>query len=280
MDPEVPYRPFEIQGHRGCRGLMPENTLPAFLRALDEGILTLEMDVVISSDKKVVVSHDPFFHPAISTKPDGSPVTKDEFINLYELPYVEIEKYDVGRRGNPDFPEQIPLAVSKPLLSEVIQTTIQYVSFKNIKYNIEIKSLPDQYNLTQPSPEEFSDLVHATLFPEIGSKQVIIQSFDFNVLRHWHQNIASGKYESVKLSLLVEPHDNNNIDYNLKQLGFKPDIWSPEFKQVNQTIVNQLHNLSIKVIPWTVNEVQDMRNVYDLGCDGLITDYPNRARSL
>lgn len=274
---------FEIQGHRGCRGLLPENTLPAFYRAIDEGVQTLEMDVVISADKKVVVSHDPFFNTDVTTRPDGKPMAKDEKSNLYQLDYSQIKKYDVGLRGNPLFPEQNPVAAYKPLLSEVLKKTERYAhkkGIKNLKYNIEIKSLPEEYNVSQPEVEEFCDLVHDAIFSVLSPESVVIQSFDFNVLKYWFIRANAGEYQNVQLSALIEPLDNNDVEFNLNKLGFKPAIWSPYFKQVTAERVKQLHELNIRVIPWTVNEVEDMKTVKELGCDGLITDYPNRARNL
>ncbi|KPM50183.1 glycerophosphodiester phosphodiesterase family protein [Jiulongibacter sediminis] len=274
---------FEIQGHRGSRGLMPENTIPAFIRAIDEGVQTLELDVVISKDKKVVVSHDPFFNPEISTGPDGIPLTEETQNNLYQLTYKEIKQFDVGLRGNPNFPEQQKMAVHKPLLKKMIKKAEKYAKKKGVaplNYNIELKSLPEEYNKSQPEVDEFSDLVHDVIFQLIPSERVTIQSFDFNVLRYWFSRIQAGEYEKPALSALIEPYDDNDIDLNLNKLGFKPDVWSPYFLHLNEEKVEKLHQLGIKVIPWTVNKIKDMKSVKAIGCDGLITDYPNRARNL
>ncbi len=274
---------FEIQGHRGSRGLMPENTIPAFIRAIDEGVQTLELDVVISKDKKVVVSHDPFFNPEISTGPDGTPLTEETQNNLYQLTYKEIKKFDVGLRGNPNFPEQQKMEVYKPLLKKMIKKAEKYAKKKCVaplNYNIELKSLPEEYNKSQPEVDEFSDLVHDVIFQLIPAERVTIQSFDFNVLRYWFSRIQAGEYEKPSLSALIEPYDDNDIDLNLNKLGFKPDVWSPYFLHLNEEKVEKLHQLGIKVIPWTVNKIEDMKNVKAIGCDGLITDYPDRARNL
>src|SRR6188474_3759231 len=99
---------FDIQGHRGCRGLMPENTIPAMIKALDLGVTTLEMDVVISKDNKVVVSHEPWFESEITTKPDGSFIKPGEAMqyNIFQMSYDEVLKYDVGMKTHPRFPQQ------------------------------------------------------------------------------------------------------------------------------------------------------------------------------
>jgi glycerophosphoryl diester phosphodiesterase len=274
---------FEIQGHRGCRGLMPENTIPAFKKAIDLGVNTLELDVVISKDKQVVVSHDPFFNIDCTTDPSGKFVTKQTSGNLYLLDYQEIKKYDVGSRGNKSFPDQQKLITYKPLLKDMIRECEKYAKSKGVpppKYNIEIKSEEKEYDKSQPQVAEFSDLVYRVIIKQLPPERVTLQSFDYNVLKFWHKQIGEGKYKKIALSALIEPADNNDVQANLDKLGFKPEIWSPYFFQVNEVRVKQLHDLGIKIIPWTVNERKDMDNIKALNCDGLISDYPDRAVEL
>jgi glycerophosphoryl diester phosphodiesterase len=274
---------FEIQGHRGSRGLMPENTIPAFLRAIDEGVNTIELDVVISKDRKVIVSHEPYFNPQISTLPNGESATEETKGNIYKMNYKMVRKYDVGKRGNAIFPEQQRMAVHKPLLKKTIKAIEKYTKEKGIeplKYNIELKSLVEEYNISQPEVSEFSELVERIISKKLPPERVTIQSFDFNILKHWNREITAGSYPKVTLSALVEPLDNNDITHNLQLLGFKPDIWSPYYKVLNEQVVHELHEEGIRVIPWTVNEVSDMISIKQMGCDGLITDYPNRAKEI
>jgi glycerophosphoryl diester phosphodiesterase len=274
---------FEIQGHRGSRGLMPENTIPAFKKAIDLGVHTLELDLIISKDKKVVVSHDPFFNPNCTTDPTGKFISKENQGNLYKLSYEEIKKYDVGLRGNKDYPEQQKMAVYKPLLEDMIRESEKYAKAKGVKplkYNIEIKSEEKEYDISQPKVEEFSDLVYQIIIKQLPPERVTLQSFDYNVLKFWHQQIEQKKYKSIALSALIEPMNNNEVRFNLDKLGFKPQIWSPYFVQATEKRVKELHELGIKIIPWTVNKREDMEKVKALGCDGLITDYPDRAKGL
>ncbi|HVG13902.1 MAG TPA: glycerophosphodiester phosphodiesterase family protein, partial [Chitinophagaceae bacterium] len=148
---------FDIQGHRGCRGLMPENTIPAMLKAMDLGVTTLEMDVVISGDKKVVVSHDVYFHEAITTAPNGKFLATEESTKLllYGIPYDSIKKYDVGLKPHPSFPRQEKIPVSKPLLQDLLNATEAYATKKglSIRYNIEIKSKPADDGKKHPAIE-------------------------------------------------------------------------------------------------------------------------------
>ena len=274
---------FDLEGHRGCRGLMPENTIPAFLKALDLGVTTLEMDVVISKDNQVVVSHDPYFNAAFSIAPDGKPVEKNEQKNLvlYQMDYADIKRYDVGSNGNAAFPEQQKIKTYKPLLSEVIEQAEAYRKAKNLpafSYNIELKSESSEYNKSQPEPVTFCDLVQAIIKKQLKSDRVVIQSFDFAILKQWKQGIETGNYPKVRLSALVE--NLRSPEKNLDELGFKPDIYSPHFRLLSQDKIARLHVQGIKVIPWTVNQRDDMNRLKAWGVDGLITDYPDRANGL
>ncbi|WP_206170648.1 glycerophosphodiester phosphodiesterase family protein [Spirosoma pollinicola] len=279
---------FDLEGHRGCRGLMPENTVPAFLKALDIGVNTLEMDVVISKDRQVVVSHEPYFNAAFSIAPNGLPVDKKEQKNLvlYQMDYAEIKRYDVGSNGNAAYPEQQRLKVYKPLLSEVIEQAEAYRKAKNLpsfSYNIEIKSEPSEYNKSQPEPAEFCELVQAVLKKQLSAERVnadriVIQSFDFAVLKQWKKGMTEGQYLNVRLSALVE--NLRSPEKNLEELGFKPNIYSPNFRLLGQSKITKLHEQGIKVIPWTVNQRDDMKRLKEWGVDGLITDYPDRANGL
>ena len=128
---------FDKEGHRGCRGLMPENTIPAFIKAVDLNVTTLEMDAMITKDKKVIISHDPYFNHDITTKPDGSYLNpaEEKSYTLYNMNYEDVLKYDVGMKPNPHFPQQQKLPAVKPLLSSVIDSVEAYcVSPSAIQY--------------------------------------------------------------------------------------------------------------------------------------------------
>lgn len=274
---------FDLEGHRGCRGLMPENTIPAFLKALDLGVSTLEMDVVISKDNQVVVSHEPYINAAFSISPDGKPVTKKEqrTLILYQMEYADIKRYDVGSTGNPAYPEQEKIRVYKPLLSDVIDQTEAYRRSKNLpsfSYSIEIKSEASEYNKSQPEPAAFCDLVQAIIKQRLPADRVIIQSFDFAVLKQWKQGIQTGQYLHVRLSALVE--NVRSPKKNIEKLGFKPAIYSPYFRLLNRRNILWLHQQNTRVVPWTVNQRDVMERLKAWGVDGLITDYPDRAGGL
>ncbi len=276
FDSEPIQKPqFDVEGHRGCRGLMPENTIPAMLKAIDLGVTTLEMDVVVSKDNKVVVSHEPWFESEITTKPDGSFINPAEAMqyNIYQMNYDEIVKYDVGMKPHPRFPNQQKIKVIKPLLSDLIDSVEHYLNKKNlpkVQYNIEIKSLPAGDNRFHPVPSEFGELLMAVIKEKKIESKVIIQSFDFRSLKYIHE-----KYPSLKTSMLIEDSDENDFDGQLNKLGYTPEIYSPNYTLVDDKLVKQCHDKGMKIIPWTVNDKKQINKAKKLGVDGLITDYPD-----
>lgn len=277
MSASAQYIPkFDVQGHRGARGLYPENTIPGFIAALDSGVTTLEMDVVITKDKQVVLSHEPWMSSAICLDSLGNAFNakNEKKFNIFTLTYDEVRGFDCGSKGNEKFPEQRKMKVSKPLLSDVIVAVEDHIrSFTRyeIDYNIEIKSTPEGDGKEHPGVEEFSDLVYTLLDEYLPMDRIVIQSFDFRVLRYWHT-----KYPHVRLAALVE--NLRSIDANLDDLGFNPSVYSPYYKLINKEKVNQLRRKRIRVIPWTVNEEKEMLQLRGMGVDGFITDYPDRAR--
>ncbi|MBT1689569.1 glycerophosphodiester phosphodiesterase [Dawidia soli] len=271
------YTPkFDVQGHRGARGLKPENTIPAFITALDSGVMTLEMDVVITKDRQVVLSHEPWMSSEICLDTAGNVFTgKDEKrYAIYDMTYAQVARFDCGSKINERFPQQQKMPVAKPLLRDVliaVEDHIKGVTLYEVDYNIEIKSSPDGDKKLHPTVEEYSDLVYAMLDEYIPMDRVVIQSFDFRVLRYWHK-----KYPDIRLAALVE--NVKSVDANLADLGFNPAIYSPYFKLITRERVDALHKRRIRVIPWTVNETSDMLSLKGMGVDGFITDYPDRAR--
>jgi glycerophosphoryl diester phosphodiesterase len=266
---------FDKQGHRGCRGLMPENTFPAMKTALDLGVTTLEMDVVITKDKKVILSHEPFFNHEISTKPDGSLVKEAEesSLNIYKMDYEEVKNYDVGMKPHPRFLQQQKLKVYKPLLSDLLDSVQQYMTTGKRAlpfFNIETKTSPSTDNIYHPEPAEFVDLLMAVIKEKGIEDRVIIQSFDFRTLQYLHKN-----YPAIKTAMLIEDFDERGLKDQVKALGFTPTIYSPDFKMVNEELVKRCHEQNIKVIPWTVNDKVNMERLKAMGVDGIISDYPN-----
>ncbi|MHA4809950.1 glycerophosphodiester phosphodiesterase family protein [Flavitalea flava] len=267
------FVPFDREGHRGCRGLMPENTIPAMLHAIDLNVTTLEMDVHITRDSQVVLSHDPWFNSEITTKPDGRYIDSAEpkFI-LYDMTYDRIRKFDVGRKPYPKFPRQEKLPVAKPLLSDLIDSVEAYCQKQNksVFYNIEVKSDPRGDSLYHPKPDRFVDLLMQVLNRKQIARQVIVQSFDMRSLQYLHAH-----YPDQKTSLLIDEGNARSFDEQIAALGFTPTVYSPHYSLVTDVLLKACHQKEVLVVPWTVNELPAMKKLKDLGVDGLISDYPD-----
>lgn len=266
---------LDIQGHRGCRGLMPENTIPAFLKAIDIGVNTLEMDVVITKDNQVVVSHDPFLSHEMCLDPEGKEILEEEEMNwnIYEMTYEELKACDCGTKTHTRFPDQEKMEVHKPLLSEVIIAAEAYAKEKGhdpLWYNIETKTQPQRDNIYHPEPKPFTDLLLEVIDKNGITQRTTIQSFDVRTL----QVIRQSRPE-VKLVLLVENEDTP--EQNLEKLGFTPEVYSPYFELIDDHLISFCKEKNMQLIPWTVNEKEDIRKVLDMGVDGIISDYPDRV---
>lgn len=271
----TPVREIDWQGHRGARGLLPENTIPAFLKALEYPLVkTLELDVAVSKDSQIIVSHEPWFSHHICTKPDGTPVTEAEEkdLKIYEMTYEEIKGYDCGLRGNERFPEQEKMAVYKPSLKDMVKAAdarAKELDRPLPYYDIEIKSHAKYYDVFTPQPDIFVSIVLAELKAMNLTKRVTLQSFDMEILE-----AINRQSPDIVTAQLIENQDS--FKENLKRLSFKPTIYSPYFEMVTRQLVEEVHAEGMSLVPWTVNEVTDMKRLWYLGVDGIITDYPNR----
>ena len=268
-----PTYQYDLQGHRGARGLAPENTLQAFRKALEVGVNTLELDIVVSKDRQILVSHEPWMNADICLSAEGEPIEKEKekTYNIYEMTYEEVKTFDCGSKYNDAFPEQMLETAYKPLLKEVL-SMVDSISSNNgrkINYNIELKSLPEGDNMYHPQPEVFVKLVMDLLQHEADLDRITLQSFDFRILQELNKS-----YPEVRLAVLVYKID---LESALDQLGFIPEIYSPYFPLVNKNLIKVVHSKGMEIIPWTVNEPEQMKSLLKLGVDGLITDYPDRA---
>lgn len=266
---------FDAQGHRGCRGLMPENTIPAMLHAIDLGVHTIEMDVVITSDGKVMVSHDPFMHADISTRPDGTYLQAGETRKylIFQMTAAAVQAWDVGLKPNPKFPRQLRLKAVKPLLADLIDSVESYIKATGkprVRYNIETKSNPATDNIHHPDPERFVQLLMEVIQAKGIARYVTIQSFDKRTLQVLHRT-----HPRVRTSLLVDAGNRSAPPALVADLGFKPSTISPAFQLITPEYVKACHRLGILVLPWTVNERETIDRLKGMGVDGIISDYPD-----
>jgi glycerophosphoryl diester phosphodiesterase len=271
-----PSSAFDKQGHRGCRGLMPENTIAAMTKALDLNVTTLEMDVVITADNEVILSHEPFFNHEISAGPDGSqiPEQDERNHNIFRMSYADVRRYDVGLKPHPRFPEQQKLAAIKPRLADVIDSAESYARNSNRAqpfYNIETKCLPETDDIFHPPPQKFVELLMQIIEDKKIGERVIIQSFDFRTLQ-----IVRKQFKGIRIAALVDEGDTRTMDVQLSILGFVPEVYSPHYSHVNTELVKLCKQKKMQLVPWTVNDAATMSKLKDMGVDGTITDYPDR----
>lgn len=290
---------FDKQAHRGGKSLYPENTIPAMKNALKMNVTTLEMDLAITKDKKVILSHDAFLSPELITKPDGTYIPKDSgfYYKIYEMPYAKIKTFDVGLKKLEGYPDQKKMKAQKPLFSDVIDASESYARELNRPlpfYNIETKTRPFSDNIFHPEPKEFVDLMMKIIIEKKIQDRVIIQSFDPRTLEIIHK-----EYPKIMTALLVEKVDDkklaqqqayfkniplekfkmypdhlNGVTGDMKFLSFTPTIYSPNHTLVTPQLVQECHKLGMKVIPWTVNTKERLQELKEMGIGGVISDDP------
>lgn len=267
------YPVFYKEGHRGTRGLMPENTIPAMKKGVEVGANCIEVDVYLTKDGKVLISHDPYVNVTHSLYNDGSEIAKGDAKKYiwHQMNYEDIRQFDVGSKPYNAFPQQQKIKVSMPLLGELIDSVEAYVTANNLPkpiYNIELKTSPKYDSLNYNSgPAEVVRAVMADVRARNIGNRFYLQSFDVRPLQ-----VVRKEYPDVVIGYLTT---GKNLDSNLKSLGFLPHIYSPEFSLVNKAMAGFCHKKNMKLVPWTVNDKEKMKSLIADGVDGIITDYPN-----
>ena len=277
----VPVEPkyvVEVEAHRGGMGLYPEETLPAMLNAVNLGVNTLEMDLCLTQDNRVVLSHDKYFHSRYSTRPDGTPVLLGEPKTwLWQMPYSEVQKWDVGNRYNPAWPEKHCMPLAKPIARDVIEAVEAWTKENGhypMHYDIEIKSDQD-YNdgiegESWPEYHAFTDRCMAMLDSLDLGDRLVIQCFDERAL-----NYINEKYPGHTLAYLVEDYEKD-FDEFMGKLDFTPQWLSAHHSNVDADLLAKARACGMKVNTWTVDEPDEMRRLVDLGVDAIISNYPDR----
>jgi glycerophosphoryl diester phosphodiesterase len=295
----APCHAFDLQGHRGARGLMPENTLAGFAAALSIGVTTLELDLGMTKDGVVVVSHDSFLNPDHTRGPDG------QFLNvkgpaIRSLTLTELKRYDVGRlkpgtRYGAGLPEQRPIDGAKiPTLAEVFDL-VRRSKADHIRFNIETKITPKS-GAEVADPEAFAAAVVRDVRDAGMVARVSVQSFDWRTLaavkriapeialscitveRQWRDNLQRGGRGASPWTAGLDIDDfESSAPRLVKAAGCA--IWSPMFQDLSPVELTEAKSLGLKVVPWTVNERPQMERLIRAGVDGLISDYPDRLRA-
>lgn len=269
-DPTV----FKV-GHRGTRGLMPENTIPAMYKGLEVGANTIEFDIHITKDGQVMVYHDASFTPSYTTMPDGKdiPPAERSKYTFYQMNYSDIRSFIIGEKPYPAFPEQQRMRSYAPLLSEMIDSVEAYTKQHHLPpayYLLEIKSSEKTDGKEQPAPEEYIEKMMAVKQLKQLGNRLYVQSFDPRPLQVMHR-----KYPSIKLGFLTSDK-KHTFEQHLEQLGFTPYFYNPAYEMVTPELVKKCHDRHITIVPWTVQTVDEMKKLRSMGVDGIISDYPNK----
>ncbi|WP_321331020.1 glycerophosphodiester phosphodiesterase family protein [uncultured Bacteroides sp.] len=263
-----------VHAHRGGAALYPENTIPAMLNAVKIGVPFLELDMHISRDSQVIVSHDAFFNSIKALTPEGDTIPKADMKNYkyYTMTYDSIRKYDVGSLPNPAFPLRKNLKCRVPLVAALIDSVEAYTAATGktpVSYNIEIKSDPAKDGVFSPDYKTFADLCMRVLLSKNLGNRLLVQCFDVRTLNYVHK-----KYPSVRLSYLVED-EGVSFDALMAKLNFTPQVYSPEHDMLTKEVVLKAHAIGMQVAPWTVDKREEILRLKRLGVDAIITNQPD-----
>ena len=286
---------FDLEGHRGTRGLAPENTLAAFSRALALGVTTLETDLAVTKDGVLVIAHDPYLNPDLVRDAQGRWLS-GKGPPIRALTLAQLQSYELGRI-NPaskyaaQFPEQVAVDGQRfPTLAQVFALGKQ----SPVRFNIETKITPDSGDETV-DPATFARLTIAAIHAAGMAERTTVQSFDWRTLVAVKQQDAA--IETACLTIESPSMDTVgrqsggpspwHAGLDLRQLGgsmprmvkaARCSTWSMFWRNLTPADVTEAHALGLKVLPWTVNDPADMVRLIDMGVDGIITDYPDRLR--
>ena len=266
-----------IHAHRGGAALYPENTIEAMLYSISIGVRVIELDLHITSDSMVVVSHDPYMNHKKALTPEGKKIGFATQLRhkIFSMPYGTLKQYDVGSLPQANYPDRVNIRASVPLLSDLIDQVEAYTKkygIAPVTYNIEIKSHTLKDGRLTPHFDTFIQLVMRVLQPRKLAGRFIIQSFDVRTLNYIH--IA---YPEVQLAYLVKKR-GGGLNRQLAKLKFTPTIYSPHYKLVDKRLVTEVQRRGMQIIPWTVDNRPEALRLRDLGVDGIITNYPNRLQ--
>jgi len=254
----------KIFGHRGCRGILPENSIEGFQKAIDLGVDGIEFDVVVNKDKQIVISHAPYMEKKYCLLPDGRKIKREKEFNLFQMTQIEIEQFDSGSKYHPNFPEQKKLKTHKPLLQELFNE----VDLSKVMILFEIKSEKKQYGKYQPQPDEYVDLILKEISNYAHRNNIIFMSFDANIINELHNRTPQYK-------LIYLAHKSfKSIKSSIKHLTIQPYALGLYYSTISKREIIKAHELGMAVFAWTVNSFEDFKRLKRQGIDGIITDYP------
>jgi glycerophosphoryl diester phosphodiesterase len=294
----LPAAAFDLQGHRGARGLAPENTLPAFAAALSLGVSTLELDTGVTRDGVVVIHHDPALSPDLTRGPDGRWLA-ERGPAIHALDDAELARYDVGRL-NPAreyarrYPEQIPVDGTRVPRLSALFALVARSGNERVRFNIETKIDPRAPQLTLP-PAQFARALIAEVRAAGMAARTSIQSFDWRTLavvqaeapeiatvylsaqQRWLDNVAAGEAGRSAWTAGVQLAQHGSVPRMVKAAGGR--VWSPFYGDLDAAGLAEARSVGLSVVVWTVNAPADIARMINLGVDGIISDRPDLVRA-
>lgn len=255
-------------GHRGCRGLYPENSLEAFEHAINLNVDGIEWDVVVSKDKDLIISHEPYLDGGYCLNKEGSTISGSEGkkINFYQLSTKEIQEFDCGSKTYSKFPEQKKIRTYKP----TVQEAFQKLDLKDKTILFEVKSETKDYGIYQPEPGEFADIIAREIANYEYKENIIFMCFDPKLLEELHKILPDFRY----VYLTYKPF--TSVKTFLKEISFTPYALGMYYPTIRKRDVKTLHKKAVNIFAWTVNKDSQSNKLIRYGVDGIITDFPDR----
>lgn len=257
---------MKIYGHRGCRGILPENSIEGFKKALELGADGIEWDVVVNKNNELIISHEPYIDSSYCLfKGDKIKNKNKSALNIYKMDTDQIAQYDCGSLYQSKFPSQQLIKTTKP----TVKKALELLKNKNPTILFEIKSSEEDYEKFQPRPKEYCQIIKKELEEYPNLENIIFMSFDANIINELEKIMPNQRY----VYLVYKP--KINIKAYLRKINFSPYALGMYHKLIKKTTIDKLHNKKIKVFAWTVNDKKKGLALRNKQLDGLITDYPN-----
>ncbi|MDZ4750560.1 MAG: glycerophosphodiester phosphodiesterase family protein [Flavobacteriales bacterium] len=263
-----------IHGHRGSRGWRTENCIEGFCFAIEHGAHFIEMDVVLTHDEEILVSHEPWMNSQICTHPDGTLIPEEEErqLNIFQMSLRQAQSYHLGEIKQERFPNQKKGITFKPSFAEVIRevqrVALHFPHF--VGFNVEIKSRQEWDNVYHPEPLEYARLILRRLHELKHPFECILQTFDYRLLEALHR--LKCPHPLVALAETEE-----ECAFVLDMISFPPWGIGPHFSMIDPHIVNECESRKLELLVWTVNEEEDINRLIDLGVRHIISDFPDKV---
>ena len=268
-----PFDSIQYIGHRGARGVFPENSIPGFQLALAKGADMLELDLAVTRDKQIVLSHDPVIPEGLCEHSENGNV-EEEDRTIYQMTYQEVQAFSCGQAGHPKFPNQEKVGVEIPLLSTVIDSCLAFAKANGLpipRFDVELKFSEKNEGVYYPEKEEYVSLVLKLLKNKGVADRCVLTSFDLGIVQTIHQQSPETKVGWIIANF-------KGVKGNVKQLGFAPDYFVVYHRLASKKMVRDTGEQGIGIMVWTVNSPKRIEKLQKKGVTSIISDYPGLVK--